>query len=196
MIPVVILAAGRSRRMRGRDKLLEDIDGVPLLVRQVEMALGLGGDVFVALSPEDRARKAALAGLACRLLIVPEAEEGLSGTLRGAVAQLPEAPAFMVFLGDLVALETADLRQLYEAYLSNPAYLIWRGATADGKAGHPIIFSAAVRPRFADLSGDDGAARIVGPLQKETCLIRLRDDRARRDLDTPEDWAAWRKTRR
>ncbi|MBS8271860.1 nucleotidyltransferase family protein, partial [Halomonas litopenaei] len=28
-IPILILAAGRSRRMRGRDKLLEDVDGLP-----------------------------------------------------------------------------------------------------------------------------------------------------------------------
>ena len=47
MIPIVILAAGASSRMRGRDKLLELVDGVALLRRQVERALNTGAKVFV-----------------------------------------------------------------------------------------------------------------------------------------------------
>ena len=31
MIPILILAAGASRRMRGQDKLLQVVDGMPLL---------------------------------------------------------------------------------------------------------------------------------------------------------------------
>ena len=47
-LPILILAAGQSSRMRGRDKLLEEIDGVPLLRRQVDMARAAGlGSVFV-----------------------------------------------------------------------------------------------------------------------------------------------------
>lgn len=32
-IATLILAAGRASRMRGRDKLLESVDGTPLLAR-------------------------------------------------------------------------------------------------------------------------------------------------------------------
>ena len=37
--PILILAAGQSRRMRGRDKLMEVVEGQPLIRRQAEMAL-------------------------------------------------------------------------------------------------------------------------------------------------------------
>ena len=196
MIPVLILAAGQSSRMRARDKLLEDVGGEPLLRRHVRQALGLGGEVFVALAPGQNARVAAIADLPATVLEIPEASEGMSGTLRGAVARLPECRAFMVMLADLVAIDSEDLSAVHDAYAANPDHLIWRGATTDGRPGHPIIFAARLRPDFAELSGDSGGEALVNPLKTQTLLVTIPDDRARLDLDTPEDWVAWRNTSR
>jgi CTP:molybdopterin cytidylyltransferase MocA len=42
------------------------------------------------------------------------------------------------------------------------------------------------------LSGDEGAKRILSQEASRVHLVPLADDRALVDLDTPEDWAAWR----
>ena len=47
--PILILAAGQSSRMRGRDKLLEPVDGVPKLRRLAIECLSQSDAVFVAL---------------------------------------------------------------------------------------------------------------------------------------------------
>ena len=193
MIPILILAAGQSSRMGGRDKLLEDMQGQPLLRRQAKLALATDRPVFVAVNKEAQARQAAIAGLPVTVLTVPEAEEGLSGTMRGAIAQLPSVPAFMMILADLVALELSDLQAVAAAREAHPEYLIWRGATHDGKPGHPIIFDAILRPEFAHLTGDNGGAAITKSRQDQTYLVNLPGDRARLDLDTPQEWDAWRK---
>ncbi|PJI91827.1 CTP:molybdopterin cytidylyltransferase MocA [Yoonia maricola] len=192
MIPILILAAGQSSRMGTRDKMLEDVDGVPLLRRQVRMASAAGEPVYVALHQKADSRHDTIADLDVRILTVPQADEGMSGTMRGAVAQLPKAPAFMILLGDLVALETSDLKAVLDARATHPAHVIWRGTTQDGKPGHPIIFDASLRPDFADLSGDGGGESLVKQLHDRTHLVPLPGNRARLDLDTPEDWAAWR----
>lgn len=192
MIPILILAAGGSSRMRGADKLLEPVGGVPLLRVQAERALATGHPVFVALPRADHPRAAALDGLEVTILSVPQAVEGMSGTMRGAIAQLPDAPAFMMLLADLVAIDTADMLAVLAACGNHPANLIWRGATTTGKPGHPIIFDASLRPAFQGLQGDTGGDPIVRPLGDHTCLVPLPDNRARLDLDTPEDWQAWR----
>jgi CTP:molybdopterin cytidylyltransferase MocA len=192
MIPILILAAGSSSRMRGGDKLLERVSGEPLIRLQCKRALATGHPVFVALPSTNRPRATVLNDLDVTQLIVPEAREGMSGTMRGAIAQLPEAPAFMILLGDLVALETTDLQAVINARLQDPNALIWRGATSVGKPGHPIIFDARLRNEFAMLEGDGGGESIVNRHKDKTKFVRLRDDRARFDLDTPEDWAAWR----
>lgn len=195
IIPILILAAGRSRRMRGRDKLLEDVDGLPLLHRQIAMAQATGQPVFVAVPPDAIARRAIIDESKATALIVADADEGLSASLRSGVAQLPDAPAFLVMLGDLVALETADLVAVLDARNAAPDALIWRGTTADGKPGHPILFDTSLRPDFAGLAGDKGADALVKEHSGATHLVALPDARARFDLDTPEDWDAWRLTR-
>jgi CTP:molybdopterin cytidylyltransferase MocA len=195
IIPILILAAGRSRRMHGRDKLLEDVDGLPLLRRQIEMAQATGQPVFVTIPPDAIARRAIIDESKATALIIADAHEGLSASLRSGVAQLPDAPAFLVMLGDLVALETVNLLAVLEARDATPDALIWRGTTADGKPGHPILFDTSLRPAFAGLAGDKGADTLVQEHAKATHLVALPDARARFDLDTPEDWDAWRRTR-
>ena len=192
-VPILILAAGQSARMRGRDKLLEDVGGVPLLQRQIAMAQATGHPVFVAVPPDATARLAIIAQSAATPLIVSDADEGLSASLRSGVAQLPDAPAFLVMLGDLVALETADLIAVLKARDTAPDAVIWRGTTSQGKPGHPILFSASLRPAFADLTGDKGADVLVKKHAADTYLVRLAGTRARFDLDTPEEWDAWRR---
>ena len=48
-IVFLFLAAGASNRMRGSDKLLKEIDGVPLLQRTLDEALKLNFPVFVTI---------------------------------------------------------------------------------------------------------------------------------------------------
>jgi molybdenum cofactor cytidylyltransferase len=191
-IPILILAAGRSARMRGRDKLAEPVDGIPLLRAQAQKALTVSPLVLVALPAPDHPRANLLDGLPVTLLTVPESGEGMGGTLRGAVARLPACPAFLLLLADLPELTAADLALVCAARQSHPDHVIWRGTTASGAPGHPILFDATLIPRFTALQGDRGGESLVNPLREQTCLIPLSNDRARRDLDTPEDWAAWR----
>ena len=134
MIPILILAAGQSTRMRGRDKLLEPVDGMPLLRQRALAALGTGQPVFITLPALDHPRHATIADLGVTTIPVPDAATGMAASLRTGVAALPECRHFMVLLADLPELTAVDL----------------------------------------------------------TKLIALPNQHATRDLDTPEDWAAWR----
>ena len=192
MIPTLILAAGSSSRMGGRDKLLEPVDGVAQIRRLAKAALALGAPVFVALPHPDHPRAAALSDLDLTLLYVPEAAEGMGGTMRGAVAQLPDCPRFMMVLGDLVEIGAGEMQTVLQAAQAHPDAPIVRGATQSGQAGHPIVFDATTRPDFAHLKGDTGGEDLVRPLRNQTILVPLRDDIARLDLDTPQDWDRWR----
>ena len=82
MMPVLIPAAGASSRMRGADKLMMDIDGEPLLRRQVSMARAVSDDVRVALPSRPHPRYAAVRDLDVRTFEVSQAAEGISASLR------------------------------------------------------------------------------------------------------------------
>ena len=180
--------------MRGADKLLEPVDGVPLIRRQAAMARAVtSGAVIVALPQAPHPRHAALEGLDVVLLPVPDADEGMNATLRAAFAALPyKSPAAMLLLGDLPELTAQDLQAVMHAVDLRSKDLVWRGATQDGRPGHPVVFAAALFPEIAKLTGDSGGREVVQAARGLVRLIPLPGLRARRDLDTPEEWAAWR----
>lgn len=195
--PIIVLAAGQSTRMRGRDKLMELVDGQPLIRRQAAMArAATTGPVIVALPPEPHPRYAALDGLDVETLPVPDAAEGINASLRAAFAALPgDAAAAMLLLADLPDLTGSDLRKVLDAVDLTSGNLIWRGTTRRGRPGHPIVFAAPLFGEFARLAGDGGGREVVAEAAGRIVMVALPDDRARRDLDTPEDWAAWRAAR-
>ncbi|MBD3663090.1 nucleotidyltransferase family protein [Sulfitobacter sp. TSTF-M16] len=194
-IPIILLAAGASSRMRGRDKLLEEVDGQPLLRRQAELARGAtDGPVIVALPPAPHPRYVHLTGLEVLCIEVPDAAEGMNASLRAAFAALPpHATCAMLLLADLPALERGDLQKVAEAVDLTSNMLIWRGATSDGAPGHPIVFKADLFAAFADLTGDGGGREVVIQADDKVTLVPLEGTRARMDLDTPEDWDLWRR---
>lgn len=193
-MPIIILAAGASRRMQGRDKLLEDVDGQPILRQQALKAVAVtSGPVLIALPPEPHARYAALEGLDVQNLPVPDAREGMNASLRTAFGALPNgSPCAMLLLADLPDLTADDLRCVADAVDLGSDMLVWRGVTQSGAAGHPVVFHADLFGAIAALKGDAGAADVMAQAAGRICKVPLADDRARRDLDTPEDWQAWR----
>ncbi|KUJ80960.1 4-diphosphocytidyl-2C-methyl-D-erythritol synthase [Ruegeria marisrubri] len=191
-IPIILLAAGRSSRMGGADKLMQDIDGQPLLRRTAEIARAVA-PVIVALPPAPHPRHDALAGLDVRIVPIADADEGMNASLRGALKALPEeSTAVMVMLADLVDLTAADLAAVLESVTDAPDMLIWRGATEDGKPGHPVVFHSSLFRELATLTGDGGAQSIVNRHSDRVHLTPLPGQHARTDLDTPRDWDRWR----
>ncbi len=194
-IPILLLAAGRSSRMGGADKLLQVVDGAPLLRRAARIALD-AGPVWVALPPAPHPRYTALAGLDLMTVPVPDAEEGMNASLRRAVFSLPkDTLAAMVLLADLPDLTTEDLAKVMRAVDPGSAIRIWRGATEDGAPGHPVVFHHALFPELLALEGDAGAQSVVARHKDRLRLVPLPGQHARLDLDTPEAWTAWRKAR-
>lgn len=190
-IAIVLPAAGASRRMRGRDKLLEDLGGMPLLRRQALRALATGARVLVTLPPDRPARAEALTGLGVDLIVVPDAALGMAGSLRAAAGWAGAARALMVVLPDMPDIDTQHLKALMTAFKAAPAR-VHRGGTSDGRAGHPVLFPASCFAQMAGLAGDEGARSVIAQAAAPALITPLPDDLALRDLDTPEDWALWR----
>lgn len=191
-MPVLIPAAGASSRMRGADKLLMEVAGTPLLRRQIDLAKGLGGDVRVALPARPHPRHDVVPG-DVQVIEVPDAATGMSASVRALVRCLGDhVPHAMILLADLPALTTGDLRRVADAVTQHPDALIWRGGTEQGAPGHPMIIAAALFGPFLTLRGDTGGSDIAKAHKAQTVLVPLPGERARLDLDTPEDWAAWR----
>lgn len=185
---IVMLAAGRSSRMRGRDKLMEDVDGDPLLRLMARRAVKAGVPVRVVLGPDQPARRAALQGLTVEIIEAEDAD-GMAASIRAGVAGL-SGPVLLA-LADMPEITANDLYLMVSLAAKAPKAIV-RAATKDGRPGHPVLFPADLLPDLARLTGDTGAKSILTREAARLHLLPLADDRALVDLDTPEAWAAWR----
>jgi molybdenum cofactor cytidylyltransferase len=196
-VSVALLASGASSRMGGRDKLLEDVDGSPLLRRAAAAALDSRADeTLVILPPDARERHAALEGLGVRIAENRSAAEGMAASIRAAAAAVdPKADALIVALADMPEIGPAHLDALMAAFDPAEGRAICRAATADGRPGHPVLFGRRFFEALARLEGDRGARDLLAENADLVELVPTPGAAAAVDLDTPEDWAAWRAAR-
>lgn len=191
---ILILAAGAASRMRGADKLLQIVGGEPLIARVARATLATGLPVTVALPPDRPLRAAALAGLDLTSVTVPDPGLGMAASLGAGLAALPPGAAVMLLLADLPEITAEDLSRMAQAHRIAPD-LIHRGTAADGTPGHPVIFPVWARAELALLTGDEGARSLLKRHAAKVMPVPLPEAHATTDLDTPEEWAAWRALR-
>ena len=188
---ILLLAAGRATRMRGSDKLLEDVNGEPLLFRMASRAAKVA-QTRVVLGPDQPARRAALANLPVDLIEAP-AGAGMAASIVSGVSGL--ACPVLILLADMPDITANDLHLLIALSRQAPD-IIFRAATPDGRPGNPVLFPAQMIPELKKIQGDQGARDLLTREEHRIHLVPLKDDRALVDLDTPEDWAAWRQKKR
>ena len=183
----LVLAAGRSTRMGGPNKLLAEIGGKPLVRIVAEQALASRAAPVMVVTGHERDKvEAALAGLRVRFVHNPDYAAGLSTSLKAGLAALPgEADGAIVCLGDMPQVTAGLIDRMLEAF--DPA----RGAlvvvpTMEGKRGNPVVWS---RRFFADLmalEGDVGARHLIGTHADAVAEVPVEDSAALTDVDTPD----------
>lgn len=179
--------------MRGRDKLTETVFGVPLLRRQALAALATGCPVAVMLPPGPGARREALDGLAVHIEDVPDAAEGMAASLRRGAALLAQDQPLGLLLPDAPDIEAPDINAVLTAFREAGETVAVRASDPEGRPGTPLFLPYRIACRMRDLTGDGGGRGLLEG--EEVRLVDLGDDRATRDLDTPEAWEAWRRAR-
>ena len=193
MIPILLLAAGQSSRMHGRDKLLEEIDDTPILSLLSARAIKVG-PVFVTLPDLNHPRRKALPRGAT-VVPVADAANGMSHSLKAGVSALPDTATGVIILPtDMPDITTDDLITIKTHSQQNLIPIV-RATTSDGKPGHPIYFARSLFTLLQNLSGDRGAYQICQDYSAQTKFVPLKGQRARLDLDTPEEWESYRTKR-
>lgn len=194
-VHILVLAAGASSRMRGRDKLLQPIRGKPLLRLVTDVALATGAPVIVTLPPVSDARRKVLGESAASIVDVPDAAMGMSRSIARAVTAISAgAPGpedgIMILPADMPGFSTKALADLISRFRAEPE-LIWRGGTTDGTPGHPTIFPRDLWGELQAVSGDEGGRSVLARHKDRLRQVPLPGRMAVLDLDTPEDWAAF-----
>lgn len=191
--PVIVLAAGRSSRMGGSNKLLADLGGKPLVRHTVEHALAADiGPVVVVTGHQEEVVRRALDGLDVRFVHNSAFAEGLSTSLRAGIAALEaDSAGAVIMLGDMPVVGPPVLRRLAAVFAEQPdAQAVV--PTVLGERGNPVLVSRALFSAVAGLSGDIGARKLIEAAGMQVAEATVDDIGIHRDIDTPEALAALR----
>jgi molybdenum cofactor cytidylyltransferase len=186
-VAAVVLAAGRSTRMGGPNKLVAEIAHRPLVRIAAEEALASRAKPVIVVTGHQRPEvEQALAGLPVTIVHNPDFAQGLGTSLRTGIAAVPpEADAAIVCLGDMPHVDAGLIDRLMGAF--DPA----RGAlvvvpTFEGKRGNPVLWSRRFFPDLMAVEGDVGARHLIGRYPEAVIEVAVDDRGAFVDIDTPE----------
>ncbi len=189
-VAALVLAAGRSARMGGDNKLLAEVDGVPLVLRAVNAALASrAASVTVVTGHEAERVKSALARRRLDIVHNPEFAEGMSTSLRRGLAAVPaDTQAVVVLLADMPRISAAHVDRLIEAFdPAQPAIVL---PEKDGRRGNPILWPREFFAEMSAVSGDKGARGLLEKHAGRVQRLALDDEAIFLDVDRPEDLAA------
>jgi len=192
-VQIILLAAGRSSRMEGRDKTLEKIAGAPLLRHLALECLASGATQTHVVLPPDRPERAdAVRDLDLNSVVARDAHLGMSASLKAGVAAAKTSDAVLIMLADMPEITRDHIDVLIAAFDPEGRESIVRAASADGKPGHPVLLAQKHFDELEALTGDQGARVILERHKSQMRLVALNGKAATTDLDTPQAWAKWR----
>lgn len=190
-VPVVILAAGASRRL-GSPKQSTRVGAQSLLENAVSAALTTPGvwPVIVVLGASAPAFRTLLAPHPVIITENPAWEEGLASSLRAgldtALTFARECAAVIFAVCDQPALNAATFQALLDRYAAGEASAV--AARYDGHPGTPALLQRQHFGQLAHLTGDEGARQLLLKLPA-TALALVDCPALALDIDTVEDLA-------
>ena len=192
-VGAVVLAAGAGSRLGGRPKVLLELEGVPLIVRQLVAFCGAGVDeVVVVTGHHAEAIEAAVRPFPITLAHNVSPDDGQPSSVRiGLQALSPKLDAVMVALADQPLINEQDITALIGAFKKrgDKSMVVPRVASESGEVvpGNPVIFDAALRDEWLAGHADLTCRNWRQTHPERVHWFDTENQRYRIDIDTPDD---------
>ena len=187
MISAILLAAGQSKRMKGKNKLSEKIQGIPLIKHSVKNILDSTIDeLIVVLGYEQESIKKLIGGnLKIKFIFNKDFESGMASSIKAGLNNLSDnSTGFFICLGDMPKINKEIYNQLIKS-MNQKEIII---PTYNGVQGNPVLFSKSMKKKIMDIKGDIGAKKIL-ELNKEKILkIKIDNLSVSKDFNKREDF--------
>jgi molybdenum cofactor cytidylyltransferase len=186
-VAAVILAAGRSTRMGGPNKLLAELGGKTLVRIVTEQALASkASSVIVVTGHQADQVEKALHGLKVTFVRNPDFADGLAGSVKAGIAAVPAAAdGAVVCLGDMPLIDARLIDRLIEAFAPDRGNLI-AVPVSDGRRGNPVLWSRRFFNELMTLDGDIGARHLIARHGEAVAEVAVEGHGAFLDIDTPQ----------
>ena len=190
MLSAVVLAAGLSRRMENKNKLLLPYQGKTIVEITVGHILAAGIRKVVVVTGRDAEQVSALLQpLPVQLVHNPRFAEGLTGSIQTGVRQA-KGNGYMICLADMVLVTPGEYQlladhfnrqvQLDDRCICLPVY--------KGQKGNPVVFAGWYRDLIAAHRDMEGCRELVQSHAGHVHRVEMPADHILQDLDNPADY--------
>lgn len=194
MISLVILAAGKSTRMK-ENKLLLKLDGETLIERVVKTAKGSSADeVIVVLGHEAEKVREQLVKLDCKVVVNENYMRGQSESVKvGLAAVLSSAEAVMILPADVALIDAESINSVIDEHRKSKSQIVI--ASHKHQSGHPILLDRAL---FQEVSQIDesalGLKAVINRHRSEVEYVEVGTENVLIDIDTREEFDKYFRT--
>lgn len=185
-ICALILAAGGSSRL-GRPKQLVKAGNQTLIERAITSAVEAGLEpVYVVLGARFEQINPAVEQLPVKVIMNEQWKEGIGGSISAGLEAINAAADYdgiLIMLSDQLHVNSGHLKALVNAFGKENKRIIATGYAE--KPGVPAAFGRKYFPLLRNLSGDEGAKKIISHHPEDVHSVLF--EQAIIDIDTPED---------
>lgn len=187
MISAILLTAGQSKRMNGKNKLTKEIQGIPLIKYSVknilfscvdELIIVLGYEKEIIEKLIDKNEK-------IKFVFNKDFKSGMASSIKMGLNHLSKnTEAFFVCLGDMPMVNPDIYNQLIKSR-SKKDILV---PTYKSQQGNPILFNKSMKGKIMSITGDTGAKKILELNKNKISGLEISDQGITRGFDTQDDF--------
>ena len=188
MISLVILAAGKSTRMK-ENKLLLKVNSETLIQHVVKAAKKSSVDEIVVVLGHEAAKiKEQLAKLDCKVVTNENYTKGQSESVKvGLAAVTSNSEAVMILPADVVLIDAESINKVVEEYRRSKSRIVI--ASHRQQSGHPILIDKTLFPEVAQIGEDtQGLKAVIDRHRTEIKYVEVGTENVLIDIDTREEF--------
>lgn len=188
MISGIVVAAGAGKRM-GRQKLLLDLKGKPVLQWVLEAALSSELDEVTCVVQELKQirQRISLEHDKLRWITNEKAHDGQStSVIAGLKAISPQTEGALFFVGDQPLVKPELVNGLLSLFRKSTALLV--APIFQDQTRSPVLFRRDLFPELLKLTGDRGGRGLIDRYKERAAFLEWGEERPFIDLDIWEDY--------
>ena len=186
----VLLAAGKSSRMEGPNKLLLKVQGESLAHRTARkiMKVSFADVIFVTGHDSENVMKE-FVDFPAKKVFNSNFSKGMHASVRAALEKMdPNVEAFFICLADQPDFDFLNLERMMEIFSSvDPDSIVV--PMHMGKRGNPVLISSVYRDEIlAEPDGDFGCAYLLKRHPEKIVPVEVGSEGILIDIDNPQDY--------
>ena len=189
MISAILLAAGQSKRMNGENKLIKEIQGIPIIKLSVKNILASSIDELIVVLGHQKeiVEKLIDKNEKIKFVFNKDFESGMASSIKTGLNNLSEkTEAFFICLGDMPMLSP----DIYNKLIKSKDNKKIIAPTYKGQQGNPVLFDKSIKEKILNIRGDVGAKKILESNKDKILNLEINNHNISKSFNTQDDFSS------